>query len=162
MLDAPRPRSSGQHMTFPGSPPTGGFRHNTTNSAPHRVTVTVTIGVDLRIPSTVVAVSLPARMYIANPTSQHLRITGNPGIQNSEAHIIYRMVTAVILVEVGESILDDAITPILTDLVVKITRCILPLTHTPANHVITHCLYTLTTIQIAPPHISQIPGDQIY
>ncbi|OXA53862.1 hypothetical protein Fcan01_11777 [Folsomia candida] len=101
MLDAPRPRSSGQHMTFPDSPPTG---------------------VDLRIPSTVVAVSLPARMYIANSTSQHLRITGNPGIQNSEAHITYRMVTAVILVEVGESILDDAITPILTDLVVKITR----------------------------------------
>ncbi|OXA39950.1 hypothetical protein Fcan01_25395 [Folsomia candida] len=28
MLDAPRPRSSGQHMTFPDSPPTGGFRHN--------------------------------------------------------------------------------------------------------------------------------------
>ncbi|OXA43339.1 hypothetical protein Fcan01_21753 [Folsomia candida] len=101
MLDAPRPRSSGQHMTFPDSPPTG---------------------VDLRIPSTVVAVSLPARMYIANSTSQHLRITGNPGIQNSEAHITYRMVTAVILVEVGESILDDATNPILTDLVVIITR----------------------------------------
>ncbi|OXA43923.1 hypothetical protein Fcan01_21132 [Folsomia candida] len=124
MLDAPRPRSSGQHMTFPDSPPTG---------------------VDLRIPSTVVAVSLLARMYIANSTSQHLRITGNPGIQNSEAHITYRMVTAVILVEVGESILDDAITPILTDLVVKITRWLI----SHADH--KQLAVSLTTIR-SPDH----------
>ncbi|OXA47140.1 hypothetical protein Fcan01_18400 [Folsomia candida] len=128
MLDAPRPRSSGQHMTFPDSPPTG---------------------VDLRIPSTVVAVSLPARMYIANSRSQHLRITGNPGIQNSEAHITYRMVTAVILVEVGESILDDAITPILTDLVVKITRWLI----SHADH--KQLAVSLTTIR--PPDHNLAP-----
>ncbi|OXA62240.1 hypothetical protein Fcan01_00059 [Folsomia candida] len=160
MLDAPRPRLSGQHMTFIDSPPTGGFRHNnyqqrtSQGNRNHRGRSSYSIN---RGGGFSTRQNVHSQFHIPAPSnhwqSRNTEFRGTHHIQDGDGRNFGGG---------GESILDDATNPILTDLVVIITRCILPLTHTPANHVLTYCLYTLTTIQIAPSHISQIPGEQIY